>query len=500
MNQANPSKVNLSELERDPKFRRQYLHYLQLANTYLVQIFRQTFNSAKRKKQLYEWLTETQNTGWTQGKINTVFFNNIVPGKGGSRGYMDAYNADFGVLLERLCAHDSTLPGAGVRFFHNLRFLHAIPRDPVSFVGDIDAMRIKRNGLKEFEKKGPGNTGDDHAVMYALGLLLLPKLHQHFLGAVNSANARAKRKRASMYADPVAVRTRFSQARKDRIGSTEELFGRRKKGRIGRKTRRDQEQAKQVFITRYQQLYPDGGWPRYNFHQFRIRHAFIGENNLRRIGKLVDLPPGKIHFSRDIEPVYNTAMAINNVLDGVFWQFAEFDKQSIANLQENGTSNKKAITQIKQDGCLNADLRSLRNHVAHNGLFCFFSESRYAPLPAEQVFERVFSGFIRSKSADPSAGMHEITQQIIALLAKEDVDWVFPREVTVGNPCPPPMVIRRWGQAEREKYLDFNRYRVDRRQNVRKVFSRWANAVKTARNRTLAQIQSVQPSIEREKH
>ena len=441
MPRLSPAHVDLSPLEGDPRFRAASLRFLQLANTCIAQVFFQTFNDGKRCKQLYEWLDSVKgDTGWTRdGGMSATLYGNIVPGKDHRRsGYLDVYDADFAHMLYRM---ETELPGAASRFYRNLRLFHAVPLAPRRFLRLLDTLRQKRNFLKDYERRHRRDgRPDDDAVIEALGLLLLPILHQHFLGAVSSANARAR----NAQVDVRAIDFRFRQARKRRAEATREVFGARQRGRVDRKQRKDAEEAKQKFMHLYRELYPEGAWPRYNYHHFRIRIAFIGRTNMRNLRRLTGKWQRGWHFSRDIEPLYNTAMAVNNLLDEAFWHMSEADDREVERLRrEENLSKKRARARLGADACLNAEMRPLRNHVAHNGLLCFFTPPDEAGfMPVREVFRRVFSALLKPHAGGPAVA-GEFYGRLRALLEKQDYVWAFRRNPE--NPADnPPIVIRHW--------------------------------------------------------
>lgn len=491
----NPLHIDLISLEEDERFRAAFLRFLQLANTYIVQIFFQTFNDGKRRKQLYAWLENARKGPyWKNNKeISATLYRNIIPTEQGRSGYLDAYDADFSILLQ-LMDSSRGLSRASDRFYRNLNHFHAIPLGRKSFIETLELLRNKRNWLKDFHRKrnNPQNRPDDTKVIRALGLLLLPKLHQHFIGEVRRAIKRARRRGKRLPVDVRAMEYHFRKAHEDRAKSTRRAFGARKRGKVIKKLRRDAEQAKQAFMKRYEELYPEGAWPRYNYHQFRIRLAFIGRVNVDRLLRLLRAPKGKAHFSRDIEPLYNTAMAINNILDEFFWRMQRLDKQEEDRLRNNGLSRKAAKNKISSYACLQGDVRKLRNHVAHNGLFCFYREksSEAGFLPTMKVFEMVCRALARQHNPNWRADVEEMHGRIRAILKKQDYVWVF-RRGTENEENNPPIVVRRWTEENRAKYVDFDKWRLDRREYVRRVFSRWCNSLDDARRKVLRDMRNV---------
>lgn len=499
----NPLKIDLFPLEKDARFRAACLHFLQLANTYIVQIFFQTFNDGKRRRQLYEWLNRDSirnNDQWKKGKkISPELYRNIVPSEKGRSGYLDAYDRDFTTLLRLMSDERAGCRHAADRFFRNLNHFHAIPLKREEFFRMLDRLRNKRNWLKDFDRRSQrnGNRPDDTEVIRYLGLLLLPKLHQHFTGVVSRALARARRAGTeNPEIDTRAMEHHFRRARKERAEATERIFGARKRGKIDRKQRRDMEQAKQAFREHYKALYPKGAGPRYSYQQFRIRLAFIGKVNLGRLKKLLGAPEGKLHFSRDIEPLYNTAMAMNNILDEAFWLMARADGEERKRLRdEEGLSKKKAKERMGSCACLQGDVRGLRNHVAHNGLFCFYrpdrkenedgSRNRESPfLPVHELFATVFRALMRQHNPHWREQVNELCNRIRTVLEKQDYAWVFERSSERENNNP-PHVVRRWTVEKREKYLNFDKWRLDRRKYVRTICAQWKNDVEKARKEVL---------------
>ena len=478
---TSPANVDFSPLEDDPRFRAACLRFLQLANTYIAQVFFQTFNDGKRCKQLYEWLDSVKgDADWTHERgMSQSLYRNIVPAADGHRsGYLDVYDADFAHMLYRM---ETELPGAANRFYRNLNLFHAVPLRPRRFLRLLETLRQKRNCLKDYERRRhKGRRPDDNEVIEAFGLLLLPILHQHFLGAVSSANARARRAGRNAQADIRAIDFRFRQARKRRAEATEQVFGARKRGLVEKKRRKDAEEAKQKFMRLYRELYPEGAWPRYNYHRFRIRIAFIGGTNMRNLRRLTGKWQRGWHFSRDIEPLYNTAMAVNNLLDEAFWHMAEADDRKVERLRrEEKLSKKRARARLGADACLNAEMRPLRNHVAHNGLFCFFKPPDGEDfMPAREVFRQVFAALLKPHAGGPEVA-GELYSRLRALLEKQDYVWVFRRNPE--NPAnDPPIVIRHWTAETRARYGDHDRWRLDRRLRPRRICAHWNRALQEA--------------------
>ncbi len=78
MTTHNPAQIDLSPLQDDPRFRAAYLYYLQLANSYIAQIFFDSLKGSDRASRLYEWLNANQYKNWDKAKISTPLLHAIL--------------------------------------------------------------------------------------------------------------------------------------------------------------------------------------------------------------------------------------------------------------------------------------------------------------------------------------------------------------------------------------------------------------------------------------
>ncbi len=493
--------VNLEALETDDEFRVAYLFYLQQANTYIASIFWHVFNDGTRKKKLYEVIKpcdEKIKQNHTRNRqlhevLDAKLLKSIVPQESGAKEpFMDCYNAGFVTLL--LALPDNMK----LSFKNKLSTEHAIPLTLEAFCDAIDALRLKRNFLKAWElKKNKSNPPDDGETLRALGLLLPSKLHQNFCGAVSHAIARISRKTGRRPGVNVAdVRAVFSAARKDRAEATMAQFSQlRTKKIMTANERKAKEHSKQAWMNKYQQLYPDGAWPRYKYHNFKILYYFFGDANVARITTMLDalaerkghkLPAG-VHFSRDVEVIYNVGMQINNVLDLAFWRLSKADADQQVLLIADGYSKRQAKDEMERHSPLQGRMREIRNAIAHNGLFwCVDIANRH--LSVEDIFNQVFTAFLNPHIQNPREQINNIYSKIQGIINKQDYDWVFPQNPDQNNMEPdqtPPKVIRHWSKPNRQEYANPVKWRIDRRIKVRAVMSEWMKAIKAARDQTL---------------
>lgn len=481
--------IDLRRLEDDADFRNGYLYFLQLANSYLAAIFWHVFPDSSRRKNLYETVrnfdadlkAEAARRGEQQRGLDPALLKSIAPEPGERRtGFLDCYKSDFVRVLR------DGLPEERKRAFERkLRQDHAIPLRMGAFCDGIDHLRKKRHYLKDWGRnRNRADRPADEPVLDFLGLLLLPRLHHHFLGLVERHRRRIRRRGGNSGIDPADLRTIFARARRLRREETERAFGRnRLRSETTRAERRDREHSKQAWMRKYDHYFPRGAWPRYNYHQFRIRYFFMGKGYLGAIesalraalpAKAPPHPGPPFHFQWEIEAVYETAMAVNAVLSGVFRDFEAADKTLSRRARKHGA------------GVLSGHLRDIRNAVAHNQPF-FDIHVDGQTLPVRQVFAEIFAGFqrdhVREHLAEPPAAcIGALCDKLAGLFRKQKFTLVFPVDDAERRARQrPPRVVRRWTGKDRREYIASGRWRIDKRPRVKALIAAWHRDLGEAR-------------------
>jgi len=382
--------------------------------------------------------------------------------------HFDAFTHDFQIMMDALVDTRKTA-------FKNRLTEHAIPLTFESFLDLVDELRLKRHYLKSW-KVDANKRFTEARVLQALGLLLPSKQHQHILGAANHAA-----KRLNIKFDERALRMVFSAQRKSRAEATLAYYGnRRKKSQLNPSERRNRENSMTAVQTKYNEFYPDGSWPRYNFHKFKICHYFYGKHNIEMIRRMLDTD--QPHFQRDIEAAIETSTHVGRILNLAVFRLDQADKVL-------GKKDRRTR------GAVQGRMREIRNAVAHNTPFYAIMAKEIPSneggekvlLRPEDVFEAVFSAFylphVINKHGSASQNVNDLYSKLTGILKKQDYSWAFPNPQTSKNHMDhtPPHIIRHWSQKNRDEYANRNKWRLDKRHTIRKLCADWANSVRDAR-------------------
>ncbi len=477
----NPLHINFDELESDAEFRAHYLFFLQLANTYIVSIFWHCFNDGKRKKVLYQTLEKLKKQKQIEFQKKKIQKSELVEKKFAEaifakRKDFDAFCKSFEDLLR-------ALPQTRQDAFKNKLTEHAIPIDFNKFLDLLDEMRLKRHHLKSWKQKA-NKRFTESKIIEALGFFLLSKHYQHFIGAIEHAQKRLQKNNPKFTIDLYPITKSFSQARKDRNEASLLYYGkRRKKSELSRSERKNRENSITAVQKKYNDYYPENCWPRYNFHQFKIRHYFFGKKNIATIKKLLNCSTP--HFQRDIEAIYETSTHINRILHLAIFYLDDADKTL-------SKAEKK-----RRMGAIQGRMREIRNAIAHNTHFYNIKakkqprdeNSEIILLTPEQVFTTVFLAFhkphVIKHLGSAKQQINNIYTKLIGVFNKQKYHWVFP--INNSNDeidHTPPKIIKYWSKENREEYANRNKWQLDKREYVKEIISDWVKQLNMAQKKS----------------
>lgn len=471
----NPAIPNLSSLEHDDEFRAHYLFFLQMANTYIVSIFLHCFNDGKRKKILLTCLAKLDEDSTTKLKrkeiskqdlLSDTFKQAMYSSTARKTAHFEVFSSDFQSLM-------NALPDTRKKAFKGKLTEHAIPITFDTFLDLIDEMRLKRNYLQKW-KIGKSKRFTETKVLRALGLLLPSKQHQHFIGSMEHAKKRLSKTQTINNINTLAVRTVFSKARKDRAEASLAYYGKTgKKTVLSKAERQNRKNAMDSFYKKYNEFYPEGCWPRYNFHLFKTRCYFFGAGNIKYITSLLDTDTP--HFQRDIEAVFETSTHINRILNLACIRLQAAD---------NGLTKAQKKARV---GAVQGNLRAVRNGIAHNTPFFHITHQRNIFTP-QQVFECFFNAYfhphIIATHGPPLEQINDLYSKIFGLFNKQKYHWAFPVKNINGDAIDhtPPIVIRYWSKPMRDKYASREKWRLDNRSHVTNLMGEWAKDLRRARD------------------
>ncbi len=483
----------LQPFEQDAEFRAAMLFFLQQAGHYMGQIFLESVPSEHKQIRLYAAIKSFDEQCYKKEKgLKTVppekkrplildhhLYDSLIPNEKGWRSpHLDVFKRDFIAILDEAIG----LPQKE-RLAYWLRYEHAIPRDHDGFVRDLMALRKYRHYLQHPKDRREFR---DQRIMEILGLYLLPSMHGQILGAMGKAERRLKgRSNWNLRGEILAADEILHQAKQQRRDETKKLYGRFLSDRE-KNERQNRQQRMESWNKRYWRYYPDRAWPRYRFHNFKLRMAYIGRSRLGVMEKLLrqhfamqsGQPPENYHphFNRDLEALFDLSLRLNRlVLEACQWmQRADEDH-----------FKKRELRRKKLGALKYGAMQPIRNGAAHNGLLWQVmvlesqEENEYRQLSMEEVFATLFAALSLPHIPDGPDLCGQLKTKIDALLRKYDYHWVMPREIGPHNEgaC---KKVQRWTRKERKLYGDRNLWRIDRRHTMRHLIYQWRSAMERA--------------------
>lgn len=453
--------IDLSTFEEDHIFRTELLFFLKQAGNYIAQIFRESYNDKPKSRQLvYELVAKLEQ----ERSFDKILKSSIVPDKEGHiRPVLDPYKKDFLRLLGEFPDHRRAV------FAQRLHRRHGLAMTFNNFKRAVEQLLEKRHYLEHFEERsGRKKEFSDEDVIEALGIFLLPGLHPQITGAMQAAEKRLSKicRKVNMTMQQV-VRDRLANSREQRRQATQDYFS-KVISTLPRAERQDWKNSREAWNKVYTDYYPDGAWPRYNLHNFRIRHSYIGEKRLAELYRVLEGAWSESrggtyqrHFSRDFEPLFLLGMRMNRLLDETCIALRDADADTY--------SNKKA----KKEGAQSVPWFSeLRNEAAHGGMFWTIRNKNGDVLDSRGLFTTLFTAISKPHIAYPAERAGALKEKLHRLLSREDYVWVMPADCSHENPAP-PVHIHNWTRRQRQLYSDRTKWRIDRRHAFRHLVRKW---------------------------
>jgi hypothetical protein len=459
------SDLNLSPLLALPGFRSDLLYFIRMAGNYIESIFLDTRDRwTDPRKRAFQ---ATLDTLKAKEPKNASKFADLALRQPKSE---FAFAQSFRDLLAYLPAtHQQTLAD-------RLQQDHALPFNFDQFFSTITLLRDWRNYLEHAADAKPPTKPDDGRLLEALGLLLLPYLHNHLVGCV-AHHARKVRLNNSVANE---VRARLRTAEQMRRETSRKRYGRKTRGTLGKNERIHQENSKTAWMARYAEYFAPDTWPRHNYHNFKIRWHFMGRHTIRMLEQQLQgntaNPKQHGDFMREIEPLYGVMLDIHLHLHS----FLEGMKQQGLNIRERKTVGPLIV--------------ALRNEIAHGG--CFWQVKKYVakdqPQPSgddrfyavAEIFAAVLNLPSLAKLPDPKAPALQLADRLRSVLKQAGLHRVYLLDMDCPpNQLPAPLVVRRWTPARREKFANKTRYRIDKRERLRAVLAAWQRALSAAQQK-----------------
>ncbi|MCI5047806.1 MAG: hypothetical protein MRY59_09910 [Aquisalinus sp.] len=403
--------------------------------------------------------------------LDSKLYEALVPnGQGWLNPVLDPYKADFFTVLKELPQ------GRKDALARTLRIRHGVPLTFNNFVRALEQLREKRHYLEHSDEKKPDGFSETQ-VLEALGLLLLPALHQQFLGALNAAACRLEKcGQVCPRGELAAARHLLAEKAEERKEETRRLYGEHI-SKLSRSDRQDYHESLIAWNRKYDAFYPPGCWPRYNLHNFRIRHAFIGKPRLHLIEKALrdSLPESRRaawqpHFSRDIEPLFLLAMKVNRLTD----YFCQTLKQCDAEVLSKKQRQRRGAMAVENMG-------AIRNSAAHGGLFWTIRDKSGELLSPSAYFGALFAAALKPHVPHSTELKSQIFSRFRDLLQEQEYVWVQPRDLSAEHQTP-PVHVKRWTKTVRQRYANRDKWQVDRRIALRQFALVWRQAL-VAENR-----------------
>jgi|GEM_PF-3784790 len=200
----------------------------------------------------------------------------------------------------------------------------------------------------------------------------------------------------------------------------------------------------------------------YKQNTFMTRYHFIGEQNLNSIRKRFFNDPKNISFRRDVEPVYQLTTRIHLIMH-----------HFIEELPHNSKGKLIGIDSIETD-----KLQTIRNSIAHNGLFWNTPKETGEIYSVYEVFTILMSVILRVHGKER---LNDFYSAIYRLFEKEK--YAIADEPL--NHMQQPKHINRWTEENRIKYQP-PAYDVDKRSYIKRRIGRWMSALKKAKKQVIS--------------
>lgn len=454
--------IDLTILEQQfPEFRSEELYFIRLAGTYMQSIFWDVFDGkgsasvVSRRRKMKELAAQKIEDKPKNKELRAAILEPHIRWHQS----LDCFKSDFKTFLEGL-------PKDMVDIFEEkLRRNHAVFLRYRQFLAMFEVLLQARGRLEHFEerqKKGAEKTYNDAKVIEAFGILLPPHFFNLFLGRVTVWQGKLKTKdeREKTQSSKIAMQALLTQITKERKENTKRLYAQeRTRKNIKDKTKRhsylDQNQKwYRAFLETSNQRKDD-----YRPFNFKIRYHFMGEQNFHAICKILDPEnEGGLNFQRDIEPFYDLTTKVNLVLHCFLEKLPKNTKDKISTTCPVETEK----------------LRTIRNTVAHNGLFWRVYEyddqaKKSRHIPHYEVFQIILNAVKRECG---KAAHDDLVHRLQQLFRKQKRAVADKREDQENQPKHiKPSQVKKYKAAGHE---------VDERAQVQKKVAQWMRALNRA--------------------
>lgn len=469
------SSIDFSDIEKFPGFRSDALYFIRLSGAYLQSIFWDVFSgdskNAKRRCAAMKALADEK----IEKKVhNEELRNAILDPRIRWHQTLDCFCSGFQKFLEAFPEE------MRLAFEEKLRLDHAIFLRFPDFIKLLVTLLQARHYLEHYEerkKKNKEKNFTDEDVVQALCLLLPPHFLNLFLGRVTVWQGKlvSGEARARVETTKEEIRILSTRMTKERRQSTKNVFSSER----SRQKLKDKSQRKSL-VSR------DRKWFRcfletsnarkddYREFNFKIRYHFIGEQNINRISRLLEKNAKEpLNFKRDIEGFYDLTARVNLVLHR-YLEGLPKDK------------NDKILGETPEE---TSDLRSIRNAVAHNGLFWDAHRKDGFVYSVTEVFEKIMFAVLREGGRER---LNDLYTALERLFRREQYAIVDLR----ADPLSQPEKIRRWTPENREKYSR-ECYERDMRRAFRKEIGHWMKALNRARRASDERRRSLEETIKK---
>ncbi len=459
-------------------FRSDLLYFIRLAGNYAASIFISCRSKApsNKRKELALFL---ENYSFTDHHLREALIQ--------KKGWFDALKSDFPKFLEDMPVYLRD------RLSRCLQYDHALPMSHRAFSETLDSLIQYRHYLEHYDERvrtGRLPVVSDARLLNSLGLMLLPHLHNHLLGRIQShsrkrriklplasiretlQDAVSQRREASRFINGLKLKVHHEDLRHSilaKYGNEPSDAAVHRIAKENRKKRQDLEHSKSAMLDFYRAYFPEEQWPRYNFQNFLIRYAFIGAARIKEIEAFLFQPNYEGHrdFMEVIEPFFNVSMDI--ILVFHVW---------LAELEADGVPVRKK----KDVGAISV---ALRNSISHGGWFWNMRESETDPvLSLNDLLAALLRLPHQYQLSNAQQRCNDLLTKLESILRNIPRAKVYRKlgQNDDPNQRPAPISIRRWTHERRNQYSNTSLWQINKRPALRSVIARWLREIDDARS------------------
>lgn len=443
------------DLEQRPAFRADIRYFVGLATNYIASIFIAVREGApsKHRKAFAVWLDQHA-PSMTDAKLREALVHR--------HRWFDCNKADFTIILE-------TMPQPMKdRLGRALMVDHAIPMTLREFVATTDTLREYRHWLEHYDERISRRARrpvHDWEVLRLLGHLLIPHLLNHLCERIHSHARKAGVHQTDARGRTERARAICQAAIAARRAATMDQAGFRTRGTVVRKERQEAQAVHERWRQAHAARFSESTWPRYNLHNWKLRWFFYGPHRIEQLEQLLRHPDesnnAPVDFIQAVEPLFNLSADVALVIHDL-----------LVDLKARGVN----VAAKKQVGPM---VPAIRNAVAHGDFFWTVAQPAVTPPKPIPVVE-VFAELQRLCLSLPSGAKqlrNDFVTRLEATLRDAKVTLAYPAaEFDDLNRSPPPLRIRRWSNAVRERVAQGG-MRIERRPALRRVTAQWMRAL-----------------------